>query len=130
MKKTFFNFDKKILLWAFVLLFVLALSTQAPNKVDPPTFVSYTEAMQVLGELGPDEECNLKIEQDKWSFDVADKKYVTNGVLTDSTLKELTDNKKIKITFVPQKQTSLVLTLLITWMPYIFLFGLIFFLSI
>ena len=127
MKNTFFNFDKKILLWGFVLFFILFLSTQTSKRVEPPNLVSYTEAMQVLGGLEANEECDLTIEQYKWSFNIADKKYVTCGVLTDSTLKELTDNKNIKITFVPQKQTSLLLTLFITWVPYILLFGLIFF---
>ena len=122
-----FNFDKKVLLWGFVLFSVLFLSMQNPRKATPPNVVSYTEAMQVLSELKPEEECDLKIEQDKWSFFVGDKKYITNGVLTDSTLKELTANKNIKITFAPQRQPSLWLTLIITWVPYILLFGLIFF---
>ena len=106
---------------------VLALSVRAPTKVDAPSFVSYTEAMQVLGSLDSKEECDLKIEKDKWSFVVGDKKYITTGVLTDSTLKELTDNKNIKITFVPETKVPIFVTLLITWVPYIILFGFIFY---
>ena len=127
MNKYNLNFDRKILLWGLVLFLVLALSVRAPTKVDAPSFVSYTEAMQVLSSLDSKEECDLKIEKDKWSFVVGDKKYITTGVLTDSTLKELTDNKNIKITFVPETKVPIFVTLLITWVPYIILFGFIFY---
>jgi len=127
MKSFFKRPDTKTLAWLFAAAFVFLLMVQSPTGAPEVKNLTYTETLKVLSELSTEDTCSLKIRSDKWDFEINGDRYTTSAILTDNTLEKLTKNKNIEITFVPTKPPSLWVTIFINWVPYILLFGLIFY---
>ena len=127
MKSYFNRFDPKILAWVFAAALIGLLLFQTPSAKGRAKSLTYTETLKTLEQLGDTDTCALNIRSDRWDFEINGERYTTTALLTDNTLERLTKNKNIEITFSPDKKPSLLVTLLVNWVPYIFLFAIVFY---
>ena len=120
---------KSVVLWVFVLFAAVLIhsSTQSPRK-SLPTTLSYSKALALLKQDNSQQRTILvTIQENVWLIDIDGEKYKTIGPLSEDTLNRLSKNKNIELVFKGAQQPSIWTTLLVTWVPTIIIFLIIFY---
>lgn len=120
---------KSILLWFLVFFAAVTLySSTQPARTPLPTSLSYSKALDLVEDAGNSRKTiEIVIEQDRWLIDIDGKKYKTTGPLSEDTLSSLSKNKNVELSFKGAPAPSLLTTLLVSWVPTIVIFLIIFY---
>lgn len=122
---------KSIFLWFLVSLVAVALffSTQSNrDRKSLPASLSYSKALDLVDDAGSRKKTiEIVIEQDRWLIDIDGQKYKTTGPLSEDTLSRLSKDKNIELSFKGAPVPSLLTTLLVSWVPTIIIFLIIFY---
>jgi len=117
--------NKSYFIWAFVLVAVLFVMSShlARLEVNQPSVVSYSRALTLLGSASDQgTSAEVVIRQDKWTITMGEKIYETNAPLSEEVLKKLSEDKNIELRFLGSDPPSIWLTLLVSWLPIVFIF--------
>jgi len=117
--------NKSYFIWVFVLVAVLFVmsSRLARQEVSQSSVVSYSRALTLLDSASDQgTSAEVVIRQDRWTITLGDKVYKTTAPLSEEVLKKLSEDKSVELRFLGAEPPSVWMTLLISWLPIVFIF--------
>ena len=113
--------------FASMFLMLVVSGPSAPSS-SPITLLSYSKTLQLLKDADQRQKSiEIKIQDNTWMITIDERRYKTVAPLAEDVLRDLSKSKNIELTFLKEEKPSLFLSIIISWLPMIIIFVVVFY---
>tara|TARA_R100000808_G_C2142681_1_gene150431 strand:- start:85 stop:1872 length:1788 start_codon:yes stop_codon:yes gene_type:complete len=113
----------------FAAIFLMLMWTSSPGPSrSPVTSLSYSKTLQLLKDADQrQKDIEIKIQENTWTITIDEQRYKTVAPLAEDVLRDLSKSKNIELIFLKEEKPSLLVTIIVSWLPMIIIFLVVFY---